>query len=151
MLTSTARRLDAFKHPRVSVAWQDLDLVYRKVFNQSSDITVNLVGKRLADVLDDPDEVRRLEAAKLKILKTGKPHHETFSTTIAGNRHIFDVSIEPTYDAGGKLDGLISISIEITDLVSAREQLKEANNRLMKLLDQTLASPNQRTPLRRRD
>jgi hypothetical protein len=45
---------------------------------------------------------------------------------------------------------LVDISIDVTDLVTAREQLKEANVRLIKLLDDAMhSSPHQKSRLER--
>jgi two-component system, sensor histidine kinase len=140
LLSITAERLDAFTHPRVSIAWQDLDLVYRRVHNPSDDIQGSVVGHRLEDPLEDKEQAAMLTASKRKILETGEPYHEIQPIVLGGQRHVFDVMIEPTYDENGQQDGLISINIDITDLALARERLKEANVRLIKLLDQALKS-----------
>jgi PAS fold len=148
MLSSTARTMDAFKHPRVNIAWQDLDFVYRKVHNPSPDIKGPIVGKKLEDLLEDKAQAAQLTAQKQQIVETGKPHNAQIKIVLGGKEHIFDLSIEPTYDEHGEIDGLISTTIDVTDLVMAREQIKEANGRLVKLLDQALRG--ERAPHRRR-
>jgi hypothetical protein len=138
ILTRTASNLDAFTHPRVSIAWQDTDLVYRRVHNQSNDILPSIIGLKLDDIVTDKDELERLIAEKRRVLKTGRAV-QTFTTIeLSGKKHVFDTSLEPTRNEAGEIDGIVSISIDITDLETAREELAEANRRLMQLLDKTL-------------
>lgn len=138
MLAQTVKNLDAFTHPRVSVAWQDVDLVYRRVHNPSPDLPGDIIGKKLEDVIADPASAERLTQVKRQILKTHEPYASIMTLRLGPNDHVLDVSIEPTYDSTGQVDGLISVNIDVTDLVAAREQLAEANSRLVKLLDNAL-------------
>jgi hypothetical protein len=141
LLAKTSKNLESFVHPRVSIAWQDLDLVYRKVHNPSSDIEETIVGKKLGDVLTDRKEVDRLTKIKNKVIQTGEPYVEIVEITLGGRTHFYDISIEPVYDELGEMDGLMSVNIDMTDLVEAREQLKLANARLMGHLDEVLNLP----------
>lgn len=138
ILTRTASNLDAFTHPRVSIAWQDTDLIYRRVHNQSDDIEPSIIGRKLDDLMTDKAELKRLTAEKLGVLKTGQAVHTYTTMKLNGNTHMFDTSLEATRNEAGEIDGLVSISIDVTDLEMARKQLAEANKRLMKLLDETL-------------
>jgi DNA-binding protein YbaB len=150
ILNKTAESLDAFTHPRVSIAWQDRDLVFRKVHNPSPDLEGSIIGKTIEDVVKDQPQAKKLSARKRKILETGEPWHDVVQVTLGGNKHFFDVSIEPSYNEDGVLEGLVDISIDVTDLVTAREQLKEANVRLIKLLDDAMhSSPHQKSRLER--
>jgi len=138
MLDQTRKSLGLFTHPRVSVAWQDLNLVFRRVYNPSADLPVNIVGRRIEDFLEDEVHARELTALKQNIMLTRKPYQEVIPVMLSGHKHIFDVNIEPTYDEAGKMDGLITITIDVTDLEEARMRLDEANQRLVKLLDEAL-------------
>lgn len=138
MLHQTAKNLESFTHPRASVAWQDLDLVFRKVYNPSPDLPMDIVGKKVEDFIEDKDRARELNGLKQQIIETATPHHEVIHVTLGGRDHMYDISIEPTYDEQGEMDGLITITIDLTDLMTARRELDEANNRLVKLLSETL-------------
>lgn len=138
ILTRTASNLDAFSHPRVSIAWQDTDMVYRRVHNQSDDIGHSIIGRKLDDIMADKAELKRLTEEKLGVLRTGKAVHTFTTIELGGNKHVFDTSLEATYNEAGEIDGLVSISIDITDIELARKELAEANKRLMKLLDNAL-------------
>ncbi len=139
MLTRAAKNLETFSHPRVSVALEDLDLKYIHVSNPSPDLGMDILGKRLEDIVHDQPEVQRLTAVKRTVLATGRPYHETVSLPLNGHKaRTFDLSIEPTYDDADNINGLMSVNIDITDLVQARQQLTAANARLVKLLDQAL-------------
>lgn len=140
ILARTAKNLEAFTHPRVSVAWQDVDLVYRRVHNPSPDLPDDIIGHKLEDVIGDTAEARRLTEAKRRILRTHKPFTSLTKLRLGKRDHVIDISIEPTYDEHGQVDGLISVNIDVTDLVEARLRLAEANERLMKLLDSALDS-----------
>jgi len=151
MLAVTAKKLDAFKHPRVSVAWQDVDLVYRRVHNPSPDVPGNIIGKKLEDVIGDAQQAAQLTAVKREIIRTGTPFASITTVRLGKRDHVLDVSIEPTYDEQGEIDGLISVNIDVTDLMLARERLAEANARLVKLLDSALdTSPAPRRKIHQR-
>ena len=146
MLEQTARNLEAFTHPRVSVAWEDRSLVYTRVHNPNPDLGMDILGKKLEDILTDKTEVKRLTAEKQRVL-SGKSFHRLEKLHLGGKVHMFDVSLEPTYDDSGAVDGLVSVSIDVTDLIAARQQLTEANARLVKLLGDALGhdgSPRRR-------
>lgn len=138
ILDRTAKSLESFTHPRVSIAWQDLDLVFQRVYNPSADLTMDIVGRRVEDFIEDKSRARELSALKRQIIETGEPYQEVTTVVLGGKKHIFDMSIEPTYDERGKMDGLITITIDVTDLEEAKERLGEANRRLVKLLDEAL-------------
>jgi len=148
ILLRTAKDLEEFTHPRVSIAWQDRDLVYRRVHNPSPDLGQDIVGKKLEDIIGDANQARELTNVKQRVLETGQPFHEVTTLILGGERHILDVSIEPTFNEVGEMDGLISVNIDVTDLVNAREQLAAANARLVKLLDAALGD-GPRTTVRR--
>ena len=143
LLESTAEHLQALNHPRVSIAWEDLDLVFRRVFNPNPDLGGDIVGKKLVDILDNPKEARRLTKIKQKVLDTRKEHHEHVVVEFGGSAHTYDMTLQPTFDADGQLDGLMSVNIDLTDLIEAQERLKAANERLLGYLSQTLETTQQ--------
>jgi hypothetical protein len=145
ILARTAENLEASAHPRVSVAWQNLDLVYTRVHNPSPDLGMDIIGKRLEDVLDNKTEARRLSEIKRQVISAGKPHAEEVQVTFGGRKRKFDTTIEPTLDDSGNVDGLISVNVDVTDLVEARQRLVEANERLTRLLADAL----DQSPVRR--
>jgi len=149
LLAKTAKSLELFEHTRISIAWQDVDLVYRHAHNPSPDLGMDIVGKRLEDIIGDTEQARRLSAIKRTVLETGESYQERVEIPIGQRPHHYDLTIEPTYDANGAMDGLVSINIEITDLIEAKKQLAEANERLLRLLNETLDT-QPRPPLRRR-
>jgi PAS domain-containing protein len=148
MIASAAENLETFSHPRVSVALQNFDLVYVRVYNPSPDLGMDIIGKRLEDIVGDTPEAKRLTAIKRKVIRSGTPHHETTTLPLGRKLHTFDLNIEPTYDESGQIDGLMSANIDVTDLVQARKQLAAANARLVKLLGTAFdGEPSrQRTP-----
>jgi PAS domain-containing protein len=138
MLARTAQDLEAIAHPRVSVAWQDLNLVYRRVYNPSPDISTNILGKRLEDVIDDKAKAEQLNSVKREVIRSRRPYHETVKVGFGGRPHYYDLTVEPTYNEQGVMDGLISVNIDVTDLMEAKQHLAEANERLLSLLENTL-------------
>jgi transcriptional regulator with PAS, ATPase and Fis domain len=138
ILAQTAESLKASAHPRVSVAWQDLDLVYTRVHNPSPDLGVDIIGKRLEDVIDSQEEARRLSEVKRHVIRTGQPYAEEIQVTFGGKKRSFDITIETTLDETGQVDGLISVNVDVTDLVEARRRLMEANTRLTRLLAEAM-------------
>lgn len=149
MLDQTAKSLESFTHPRVSVAWQDLDLVFQRVYNPSADLPMDIVGRRVEDFIEDAARAQELSDLKRHIIREKKPYQEIIPVELGGKKHVFDVSIEPTYDEHNEMDGLITITIDVTDLEEARQQLNEANQRLVKLLDEALGGgPRMRSDTR---
>src|ERR1700683_5363921 len=139
MLTKAARNLETFSHPRVSVALENLDLRFIRVYNPSPDLGMDILGKRIEDVLGDSPESRRLTELKREVIRSGKPHSDTLTLMLGRKRHVFDSTIEPTYDETGRIDGVMSVNIDVTDLGQAREQLAAANVRLWKRFDRRFA------------
>jgi hypothetical protein len=137
MLTQTSKSLDSFTHPRVSVAWQDRELVFRRVYSPIADLPVDVVGKKVEDFYDDKSHAHKMSGIKRQVIESGRPYQDVITVKLGGKKHIFDISIEPTHD-GGSIDGLMTITIDVTDLMEAREQLNEANQRLVKLLGEAL-------------
>lgn len=148
MLNQTSKSLDSFTHPRVSVAWQDRNLVFQRVYNPSADLPTDVVGKKIEDFYDDKSHASEMSNIKRQVMESGQPFQDVITVKLGGKKHIFDISIEPTLSDDGNIDGLMSITIDVTDLMEAREQLHEANQRLVKLLGEALDdSPgSRRTP-----
>lgn len=138
MLAKAMQNLEAIQSPRVSVAWQDLDMIYRRVHNPSPDIGTNIIGKRLEDILPDKEQARRMNEIKRTVIKTGKPYHDNIQMSFGNGLHYYELTIEPTFAPDGTIDGLTSVTIEVTDLIEAKQQLAEANARLMQILEDTL-------------
>jgi len=138
ILERTTEDLEAFTHPRVSVAWQDLDLVYWRVYNPIPEFAGHIVGKRIEDIVENKEVATELSEAKRKVIETGKSYHQAATIVMGGRSYIFDLSIEPTYDDENQIDGLMTICVDITDLIQAKEHLAKANERLIKLLDDAL-------------
>jgi hypothetical protein len=141
LLNRTAKNLEAFGHPRVSIAWQDLDLTFTRVHNPSPDLGTGIIGKKLSDVMDDQPEAERLSDIKRRVIRTRELYVETICIELGGRKHFYDISIEPTYDGHGKIDGLMSVNIDMTDVMEARAQLKEANDRMIGHLGQVMNMP----------
>jgi hypothetical protein len=140
ILAQTAEALEDVHYPRVSVAWQDKDLIYRRVYNPSPDLGMNILGKRLEDLMTNQAEAQRLTAIKQTVLTTGRPHHESIKIELGGKAHYYDLTVERTEDDSGQPDGLISVNIDVTDLIFAKHQLMKANERLTQMLEDTLDS-----------
>jgi PAS domain S-box-containing protein len=139
-LHSTTDHLDsALSHTRVTVANQDLDLRYTSILNPVSGYGDEVIGKTMSEV-HGPEQAARLEPLRRKVIKTGKMHHEMVKVKLEGKAELqyFDTSIHPMLDSDGKVIGVSTVAVDVSDLMEARQSLREANERLLKVLDKAL-------------
>lgn len=130
---SEARFRNALKHSRVSVFAQDLGLAYTWVYN------CHEPAERLIDSYDEDlfpvDEAARLTALKFAVLVSGEARRDEVVMTLAGQRRIYDLWLDPLRDRTGKVVGIVGAGIEITEeralqqaLTEAREAAEQANH-----------------------
>jgi two-component system, sensor histidine kinase len=131
----------ALQNSGVAVSQQDLDLRYIYFFNTHPGIAgEELIGKTDADWLP-ASEATKLTAIKRRALKGKKGVREMFKSTLngaqAGDTFYNDIRVEPITE-NGKVVGIYTVSIDITEFQKALMKLEELNGRLLKHMETQL-------------
>ncbi|MCA9979306.1 MAG: PAS domain-containing protein, partial [Anaerolineales bacterium] len=108
----------ALQFSGMAVYHQDPDLYYTWAYNPYSRFasleSEAIVGKTDYNIFL-PEDANHLTQLKNQVLSTGLGIREEITVTIYGEQVIFDVTIEPRYNAKGELLGLTSAMLNITD------------------------------------
>lgn len=131
----------------VAVSQQDLKLRYTHFFNTHKGIAgVELIGKTDADWLP-ASEAAKLTAIKKRALAGKKGVREMFKSTLNGGNYgdIYynDIRVEPIKE-NGKVIGIYTVAIDITEFKQALMKLEELNGRLLKHMETQLESRSDR-------
>lgn len=141
LLADAAEHMQGSMHPRISIAWQTTDMVYTNIYTDNRDD--GSLGKRLHDLYEYDDQVAALTAAKQRVIDTGLAHNGTYTLTLPGEATgcTYDMTIRPVRNSDGVIEGLMTISVDMSDIRGAYDRLSEANERLLELLDSVLDAP----------
>ena len=117
-----------FDSAQDAIYLKDTDLRYTHcnramagLFGQDRD---QVIGRTDADLFPGED-VTEIAATDRRVL-TGRPVRGTFTRTIAGQQRAIDTSKSPVFDADGRVVGLCGVSRDITEDISLREQMRQA-------------------------
>jgi len=114
----------ALRNAPVSVALQDIDLVYRWAYNQTTRRTDEIVGRTDADLFA-PEDVAWLTPLKRRLLESGSDVHEEHWLTSNGTRVYLDLYFEALHDEAGRIEGIGIAAVNLTDLKLAEIKLAE--------------------------
>jgi PAS domain S-box-containing protein len=92
--------------------------------------TDDLLGGNFVWSYDSEEETRRARTAQATLLETGKPVTREFQHTVDGKRITAQNTIFPVRDPEGRIVRIGGISIDMTDLNHARDQLQRAQDNL---------------------
>lgn len=125
----------------VAISRQDLNLCYTQFFNTHPGMaSENLIGKTDADWLP-ASEAKRLTAIKKRALTGKKGIREMFKSTLnggdKGDIYYNDIRVEPIKE-DGKVVGIYTVAIDITEFQTALMKLEELNGRLLKHMETQL-------------
>ncbi|MGB7463260.1 MAG: PAS domain-containing protein, partial [Candidatus Acidiferrum sp.] len=127
------RFLVALKNAPVVVFSHDLQLRYTWI--NSPLLTMapeNYLGRTDAEVFGG-EQGARLTAIKEEVLRTGMDSRTEVTVTLKGERHCFDLVVEPLRNGGGKILGLLCSAIDITSFKETIDRLQEALNQVQLL------------------
>jgi PAS fold len=142
LLARTANKLGGSIHPRFTIVWQGVDMVYTQVYAGGEAHDMQIVGNTVTDIFDDNEQTQALLRAKKRVLKTGKMHRDIYRLSRGDDWRMLDITIQPLTSPTGTVEGMMSVLIDMTDIAEAKQRLGEANERLVELLDQLLDEPN---------
>ena len=119
----------ALKDSPIMVFNQDCGLRYTWVYNPQLYWQNDPVGKTDEEVIGSTKAARLVEL-KRGVLETGIAVREEVAIPYGGKRYAFDVSIEPLFDANGKIAGITGASVDIARLRELSDRLQDARDKL---------------------
>jgi PAS domain S-box-containing protein len=128
----------ALDNSGVAVSQQDRGLYYTHFTNTHRGMAGDkLIGKTDDDWLP-PNEAKKFTAIKKRALDGKKGVREIFKSTLAGGNegdvYYNDVRVEPIIE-DGKVVGIYTISIDITEFHKALRRLEVLNGRLLEYIE----------------
>jgi len=117
----------ALKNSPVSVAIQDLDLVYQWAYNQRTRRADEVIGKTDSDLFTPEDAAWILEQ-KRQVLESGTEMHVGSWLTSNGRRLFLDLHYEPLRDVSGVINGIGIAVVDLTEQKQAEEREKRQRN-----------------------
>jgi two-component system CheB/CheR fusion protein len=98
----------------ISVFNQDTDLRYTWIHNPIPGFVSKLIiGKTDTDLLPEK-EAAELTAIKQRVLETGRGMRQNAQITAAGKTSVYDLTVEPLYDASGTIAGITCALLDVT-------------------------------------
>jgi PAS domain S-box-containing protein len=102
---------------------QDLALRFTWMYNPPAYLDQPIIGKTDADLFS-PDDAMRLTALKRRVIATGLLSREEVSVTAGGQTLVYDMTLDPLYDAGGAVIGLTCAAMDITERKNIEEEIR---------------------------
>jgi PAS domain-containing protein len=142
----------ALENSGLSIAQQDLKLRYTHFVNTHPGMPrENMLGKTDSDWLP-PEEAAKLTAIKQLALKGRQGVRQLFKSTLNGGNegdiYYNDIRVEPIIELG-KVAGIYTVAIDITQFQKALMKLEALNGSLMEHMENMLGrQPDQRQPYR---
>lgn len=108
---------EALSRSNISVFAQDKSLRYTWVYNPRVDAAgQSLLGKTAAELID-PTVLDEADSLKRKAIETGQIVNDTVAlVTDDQTRHYFDMTVTPTFDSAGNVDGILCSAVDVTEM-----------------------------------
>lgn len=134
----------ALTNSGLSIAQQDLNLRYTQFVNTHPGMPrENMVGKTDFDWLSH-DEATKLTEIKHRALAGKQGVRQLFKSTLnggdEGDIYYNDIRVEPIME-NGKVMGIYTVAIDITEFQKALMKLEKLNGSLMEHMETMLGSP----------
>lgn len=125
----------ALKNSGIVVATVDDELRYTWIYNPHPAFDpAAVIGKR-DDELVEPDNAQAIMDIKRAVLETGRGVRREFMMSLPDGIHWYDFTAEPLRDDSGRVVGLTTAGIEITERRQAEEALAAERDLLRMLVD----------------
>lgn len=125
----------ALANSSVVVCTQDRELKYTWIGGAASSwMKQHCVGRNDSQIFPG-EEGACLTAIKQSVLDTGEPVRSEVSVSLQGEKRHFDLTVEPSRDARGKVVGITCAAVEITALKLAVAEREELIAELQKALE----------------
>ena len=108
---------------------------------QISGKTKDVIGKKLVDIMPEVENQGYLELLK-NVYKTGVPF-EAFEApatlTISNEVKLlyFNFVYQPYYNSLGKIDGILTLAVDVTEQVQARKKIEKSEQQFRNVLEQS--------------
>ena len=119
----------ALRNAPISIAAQDLNLRYIWAFNQRTARPEQIIG-HTDDEIFMPEEAARVTAIKRRVIEENIEQREQMWFQRPDGRIFLDILWEPIRDSSGKVAGVASATIDLTQIKKAEEALKTAHDEL---------------------
>ena len=119
----------ALKDSPITVFNQDRDLRYTWIYNPQLYAQQEVLGKT-DEELFGTKSAAELTELKLKVLKTGQAQRAEIAIGRNGKTYAVDMSIEPLFNAGGRIAGITGASMDIARLREMTDRLQAAKDKL---------------------
>lgn len=115
---SDRRFREALSRSSITVFAQDTDLRYTWIHNPRVGLGPDaLLGKTVHDVAVTPNLLNEADALKRKAIETGQMVNDTVALhTENEGRLYFDMTVTPTFDASGEVDGVLCSAFDVTEM-----------------------------------
>src|ERR1019366_6003458 len=113
----------ALRNSPVSLAAQDADLKYIWGYNQKTARPEQIVGLRDEDIFG-PEDAKHIAEIKRRVLALGVEHREQMWFDGPTGRIFLDACWEPMRDEAGRVTGVASATVDLTQLRLADEALR---------------------------
>jgi PAS domain S-box-containing protein len=123
LLESEQRFRLALRNSPVAVAAQDADLKYIWGYNQKTARPEQIVGLRDEDIFG-PEDAKHLAEIKRRVLELGVEHREQMWFDGPTGRMFLDACWEPIRDEAGRVTGVASATVDLTQIRLADEALR---------------------------
>ena len=119
----------ALKDSPITVFSQDRDLRYTWIYNPQLYWQHAELGKTDDEIIG-PKQAAALNELKQRVLKNGKGIREEVAIPQNGNSKVFDLTVEPLFDAGRNVVGITATCMDIALLRELADRLQESKDRL---------------------
>lgn len=124
------------KESSVILYRQDLDLRYVWVETERDGFAAAAIGRKDADIYENPADVELLTALKQEVLRTGTGKRQVVQVSVGGKPVYYHFMLRPSHDNDGNVDGLLGVALDITDQQTAVLQREAFHHDLVEGLAQ---------------
>ena len=127
----------ALKNSPLMVFNQDTDLRYTWVHNEAvMQAGKEMIGRTDVDIFPT-EEADRLTQIKARVLVTGTGLRQEVARTI-GQKHIYDLTVEPVREPSGAITGITGAAMEITERKRLEEEILQIGEMEQRRIGQDL-------------
>jgi PAS domain S-box-containing protein len=114
----------ALKNSQIIVAGTDTDLRYTWIYNPHHNFLPDaVIGKRDTEITHNAG-TEKLEQLKQRVLDSGIAAREEIAFPVSDGMRTYDISAEPLFDKDGKLLGVTTAALDVTDRKKAEAIVK---------------------------
>lgn len=114
---SERRFREALSRSNITVFAQDTRLRYTWIYNSRLSIAAESLLGKTAEEVGETATLGAADALKRKAIETGQTVNDTVTLHASNEgRLYFDMTVAPTFDASGKVDGILCTAFDVTEM-----------------------------------